>query len=331
MRTSTPRRDAANAADAGATSPGVTVEQLVDVATRFYLENRTQIEIARSLGVDPSTISRYLKRARDEGVVRIDVRAPRTEEEALGAALAERFGLAFALVVPGDGETIQAVADAAAAHVGRLLRPGMRLGVSWGQTLSEVVHRLRPGAVSDLEIAQMAGGLGNTTPGIQGSDLARHLAELFPPSRVHYLHAPAIVDSVEIRRAIVSDRSVRSALDAAAACELALVGIGTLANDATLVRGGHLSPDDRLLLLDKGAVGNVNTRFFDEHGRPVGDLDERTVAVEWDELRRIPMVIAVAGGAGKARAVLGALRTGCLDALVTDAPTARLIVATTSP
>lgn len=301
-------------------------EQIVEVASQFYLRNRTQVEIAKAMGLDPSTVSRYLKRAREEGIVRIDIRRPRLEEPSLGVALADRYRLVRAIVVPGDGTPIDGVASTAADHVAGLLRSGMRLGVSWGQTLSEVVQRLRPGIVADLDVAQMAGGLGNTTPGIQGSDLVRRVAELYPPSMVHYLHAPAIVDSVEIRRAIVSDRSVQAALAAAASSEIALVGIGTIGGEATLVRGGHLSAEDRMRLLDHGAVGNINTRFFDECGRPVEDLEERTVAIEWPELRAIPTVIAIASGPAKARAILGALRTGCLDVLVTDAATARLLL-----
>ena len=300
--------------------------QIVAVASQFYLESRTQLEIARSMGLDPSTVSRYLKRAREEGIVRIDVRAPRLDEPALGAALAERFGLARAIAVPEDADTAECVASRAADHVAGLLRSGMRLGVSWGQTLSGVVNRLPSGIVSDLDIAQMAGGLSSTTPGVQGAELVRLLAELYPRSQVHYLHAPAIVDSDEIQRAIASDRSVQAALSAAAGSELALVGVGTLGGDATLVRGGHLSPDDRLRLLDHGAVGNVNTRFFDAAGKPVTDLDDRTVALGWEELRGIPMVVAVAGGLTRSRAILGALRSGCIDVLVTDVPTARLLL-----
>ena len=308
----------------------VDIEQIVAVASQFYLQGRTQVEIAREMGLDPSTVSRYLKRARDERIVRIDIRAPRLEEAALGVALAERFGLSRAIAVPSDAGTMEPVASRAADHVASLLRCGMRLGVSWGQTLSALVQRLPPGVVSDLDVAQMAGGLSSTTPGVQGAELVRRVAELYPPSQVHYLHAPAIVDSDEIQRAIASDRSVQAALSAAADSELALVGIGTLAGDATLVRGGHLSTEDRLLLLDHGAVGNVNTRFFDEAGQPVTDLDERTVALGWDDLQAIPTVVAVAGGLAKSRAILGALRTGCIDVLVTDAPTARVLLESTA-
>ena len=59
----------------------------------------------------------------------------------------------------------------------------------------------------------------------------------------------------------------------------------------------------------------MNTRFFDVHGRPVGDLDARTIAISWTALRAIPTVIAVAVGEHKLPAVWSALRSGCIDVL----------------
>lgn len=301
-------------------------DQMVEIASQFYLQGRTQVQIARDMGLDPSTVSRYLKRAREEGIVRVEIRAPMRVEASLGLTLAARYGLARAVVVPGEEPSLEDVASVAAEFVAGLLRSGMHLGISWGQTLAAVVHALPPGIVSGLDIAQLAGGVGTTTPGIQCNELVRYLAELYPPSQAHYLHAPTIVDSAAIQQAILSDHSVHEALTAAARCELAITGIGTLRDEDTLVRWGHLSTEDRLLLLERGAVGNINTRFFNEAGRPVVDLEERTIATEWEDLRRIPMVVAVAWGVAKARAIRGALGTGCVDVLVTDAPTAKLLL-----
>jgi DNA-binding transcriptional regulator LsrR (DeoR family) len=304
-----------------------TIDTIIEVATWFYLHGWSQVEIARSLDLDPSTVSRYLKRARDESIVRIEIQRPPRPTEQLEREVADRLGLARVVVVPPGEDAVTSVAVAAAEHLSGLLRSRARLGVSWGNTLGAVVRHLRAGSVTRLTIAQLAGGLDDSSPGIQGHDLVRSLGSTYPGSRLSYLHAPAIVDTPVIRDAILSDRSVRDALRVAAASEVALVGIGTVDGDATLVRGGHVSASDLRHLVQGGAVGNLNTRFFDTAGQPVGDLDGRTIAVEWEALRAIPTVVAVAAGAAKTAAVAGAARTRAVDVLVIDEGIARTLVA----
>lgn len=309
------------------TATGPTLETLIDLATRFYLDGQSQVAIARELGLDPSTVSRYLRRAREDGIVRIEIQPPRRRVDELGDQLASRFELKRALVVADE----QDVAPAGADFVSTLLRNRMRLGLSWGRMLSEVVHGLPQNSVSELDIGLLHGGVGHAGPGIQGHELARHVASLYRKSRVTYLHAPLLVDSAEIKDAMLQDRSIKASLRAAANRELALVGIGTLDPEAPLVRYGHLSPSDRDRLLAAGAVGDVSTHFFTAEGEPVTVIDERLIAVEWAQLEKIPTVIALASGRAKTHAIVGALRSRLVDILVTDEDTARLVLAAATP
>jgi deoxyribonucleoside regulator len=304
----------------------VDVDFLVDLATRFYLQGQTQARIARDLGVDPATVSRHLKKARDEGIVRIEIRRPRRLHMDLGRELADRFGLKRAVVVANDEGGSSAVAYAAADYFSSLLTNGVRLGLSFGRMLSAMMPLLPTNTVSDLDVSMLLGGFGRAMPGIQGHELARHIASLYPRSRTHYLQAPLLVDSPDIRRAMLRDGSIRAALQAAAHSELALVGIGNLDDNAPLIRYGHLSAADRKSLLQSGAVGDVSSRFFDINGKPVADLDDRLIAIEREELARIPTVVAVAVGPEKYAAIQGALRTGYVDVLVTDETTAQELV-----
>jgi DNA-binding transcriptional regulator LsrR (DeoR family) len=298
---------------------------LVDLATRFYVAGESQVEIARALGLDASTVSRYLKRARDEGFVRVEIHRPRSLHGDLALELATTFGLKKAVVVAGDSgpASKEAVAKSAADYVNSQLLSGMRLGLSWGRMLSAAIHRLPAGTVSGLDVSLLHGGMGRGGAGIQGHELARHLASLHPHSRVHYLHAPVLVDSPDIKTAMLRDGSIRSALESAASSQVALVGIGTLDDSAPLIRDHHISARDRKRLADAGAVGDVSTRFFNSSGEPVHVLDERLIAIDWEQLKTIPVVIGMAAGPEKRAAIVGALRSGRLDVLVTDESSAR--------
>ena len=194
---------------------GPTTDTLVDLATRFYVAGQSQIEIARTLGLDASTVSRYLKRARDEGIVRVEIHRPRSLHGDLALELAGAFHLKKAVVVTGQAGAAggDAVARVAADYVNSRLLNGMRLGLSWGRMLSAAIHKMPVGTVSGLDISLLHGGMGRGGAGIQGHELARHLASLHPHSHVHYLHAPVLVDSPDIKQAMMRDRSIRSALE----------------------------------------------------------------------------------------------------------------------
>jgi len=300
----------------------------MEVARRFYIAGESQVTIARTLGIDASTVSRYLKRARDDGIVHVEIRRPRRLRDDLAGELASRFGLKRALVAAGESESeaYTNVALAAAEYIKGQLVNGLRLGLSWGRMLSAVIRAMGSTTITGLEISLLHGGVGSVSDGIQGHELARHLASLNVGSRVQYLHAPLLVDSPDIREAMLRDGTIKATLDAAGNVELALVGIGALDDSAPLVRYGHISAGDRAALLGAGAVGDIATRFFTIDGRPVHVLDDRLLAVDWDSLRRVPSLVAIASGPYKRDAIIGALSTGCVDVIVTDESTASAIL-----
>jgi DNA-binding transcriptional regulator LsrR (DeoR family) len=302
--------------------PPADIDEFVDIATRFYLNGESQAQIAHSLGRDPSTISRYISQIRDMGIVRFEIRRPREHASEIAIALTERFGIRRAVVAADFDDVPRVAAD----YIGSQLESGIRVGISFGRMLEKTVQNLVAGTVSHLEVSVLHGGISYTGSSRDNLGLTRAMASLYPESRVIYLHAPVLVDSADIRRALLSDRSISAAIAAARSCELALVGIGAVNPDAPLVRYRHISEVDIKRLTDGGAVGDICTRFFTAGGKPLTVLDDRLIAVEWEELRAIPKVIAVAAGDVKTIAILGALRSGVVDVLITDAATAEAVM-----
>ena len=64
-----------------------------------------------------------------------------------------------------------------------------------------------------------------------------------------------------------------------------------------------------------------------EDGTPIDtDINRRTVAISAEQLRRIPEVIAVAGGESKAEAIYAVLRGRVATSVVTDESAARRLI-----
>jgi DNA-binding transcriptional regulator LsrR (DeoR family) len=91
---------------------------------------------------------------------------------------------------------------------------------------------------------------------------------------------------------------------------------------------GCFSAAEMSTMREAGAVGDILGFFFDLEGRPAGGgIGDRVVGLGADDLRAVPRVIAVSSEEGKARSVLGALRTGVVDVLVASIGTARQVLA----
>src|SRR5437763_15026382 len=70
--------------------PSRETRQMVQCLELYYKQGRSQKDIAVALGVSAATVSRLLKRAMDEGLVRVGLGLPRTGER--GSGLVETDG-----------------------------------------------------------------------------------------------------------------------------------------------------------------------------------------------------------------------------------------------
>ena len=72
---------------------------------------------------------------------------------------------------------------------------------------------------------------------------------------------------------------------------------------------------------------NILPRFFDEGGNLVkSPLMNRVIGIELDDLKKAKRVVGIAGGVRKIPAILGALRGGWINVLLTDRSTAETLL-----
>jgi DNA-binding transcriptional regulator LsrR (DeoR family) len=109
---------------------------------------------------------------------------------------------------------------------------------------------------------------------------------------------------------------------------VAILGIGDARNDSAVVQMGCFSGSEMGQLRQAGAVGDMLGSFFDIDGSPVSrGMEGRVVGLSAVDLRAIPQVIAVVSEVDKDTAVLGALRTGIVDVLITTVAIAGSVLA----
>jgi DNA-binding transcriptional regulator LsrR (DeoR family) len=137
-----------------------------------------------------------------------------------------------------------------------------------------------------------------------------------------------MADSAEAAEVMRTQREIKRALQAAEAAQIALLGIGNLdPAQSGYVKGGFMTAEDLMRLSAVGAVGDIAGRIFTVDGqRHENTFEARIIGVGYEELKNIPITIAVAMGLEKTRAIFGALRTGIINVLCTDDRTASAVL-----
>jgi DNA-binding transcriptional regulator LsrR (DeoR family) len=296
---------------------------LIKAARMYFLDGRSQDDVARALGTSRSNVSRMLTAARAQGIVEIRVHDQTSRATELEQALRERFTLSHVRVAafrPGaDSQT--AAGDLAAQWLDETLRDGQVLGLSWGASLQAMVDSFAADQPRDVEVVPLVGGLSTVSSLVSGEELVRELASRLGAT-YRYLHAPALLRSERARDALLAEPAVSDVLGRARVADIAMVGIGAVGTGSSnaILDGLGLNATERRTFLNTDPAGDTCCRFFDAEGKPIpGVVDDRVLAIELDQLRRIPTVVGVASGTEKARSVLGAIRGELIDGLITDA------------
>ena len=296
----------------------------------YFVEDRSQDDVAAILGTTRSNVSRMLKQARDLGIVEIRIVDPAKRDHELELALRDRFGLVDVRILEVTPETdvLSGVGRLAVRWLDETLRDGQVVALSWGQTLQAVVRAVDGLSRRDVEVVQLVGGLSALDSAVTGQELVRELSERMG-ARHRYLHAPALFGSAQALTMMLHEQAIADALDAAKAADIAVVGIGAagVGSSGTLLDALGLSPAQRADFDASGAVGDVCARYFDLSGREVSSVvTERVLAVTLDDLRAIPTVAGVAAGREKALGILGAVRGRIIDVLICDQAAAHSVL-----
>jgi DNA-binding transcriptional regulator LsrR (DeoR family) len=304
---------------------------LARAARLYYVEGRSQAEVASAIGVSRSNVSRVLAAAREQGIVEIRINDSFDRDPSLEAALRGTFGLAECLVASRNEfqASLLQVGGLGAAWVKENLPNAGTIALSWGSTVQAVVDSFEAEPIhTQLQVLPLIGGLSVVDAAADGNVLVRSLA-LKLGAREMRLNAPAVVASQESRDTFLREPSVGGVLDAASHADFALVGIGNVGSGASaaIIDAMEFTAAEREQFRQSGAVGDCCTRFFNERGTPVkSPADDRVVSIDLPSLRRIKKVVAVATGANKAPGVKAALAGGFIDVLIVDAALAAALV-----
>lgn len=304
--------------------------RIVKAAKMYYQLDYSQQDIAKELGISRPSVSRLLQEAKEQGIVHIQILDPTEGEQKLADKLKDQYNLKDCIIVNvpifEDRIIKEYIGKKAAIFIREIVEPGDVIGTTWGTTLYEMSRHLQPKNVSNVQVVQLNGGVSHSETSTFASDILTKLGKTFD-TVPHFLPLPAVVDHLLVKQAIVADRHIRKVLELGKKANIVVLTVGDFNEDATLVKADYFTKEDLAELKDKNAAGDICSRFFDRQGKLCSnEINARTIGIELDELKKKETSLLIAGGMKKVEGIIGALKGGYANILITDQFTAESMI-----
>lgn len=309
-------------------SDGLDPATLVAIARRYYLEEVSKVAIGEQFGLSRFQVARYLKEARERGIVRIEIEADGFIDTALSTRLTQRLNLRRGVVV---GAIPDSTTTAIVRHLGRamadllpgIVAEGSVLGLAWSRVGASTVAQL--GRLDQCTVVQLAGHLSAPDDTLGGVEMVRRAAEI-AGGTAYPIYAPMIVPNAATAEGLRGTPEISEALAHADELDVAVVSIGGWGSPQSRVYQ-TVSAADRRTGVELGVCGEISGRLFTAAGRTVPQLlDHRVIGATLEQLRGAGEVVATAWGAESAVAVRAAVRAGWVDSLLVDEPLGRALL-----
>ena len=306
------------------------LEVLVRAAWLYYVARNTQHEIAQKLGISRPTAQRLVTLAAERGLVNVRINHKVASCLELAIALRQRYNLVVCDVVPVDSDSgdqlLRKIAVAGVQIMENSIkqRESKIIGLGSGRTIKAVISELDANRRHDHCVVSLVGTIasdGASSPfeaALQAAEKVGNKCFLFP--------APYLADSPEERRQWCRHRLYKIVEELSNKADVTFIGVGDIGFGCPLHSEGFITKEEVKELVKLGATGEILGWAFDQSGEPVrASTQERVTSIRLPRPPQKP-VIAFAGGARKAQAILGALRGRWITGLVTDETCARTIL-----
>jgi DNA-binding transcriptional regulator LsrR (DeoR family) len=283
----------------------------------YYFAGLNQQEIANKLNLSRIKVVRLLKTALERGLVQISLDKKHFSLYSLEDELMKLSSLKYCVVVPSLPNLKEALTIGLAHLCNDIIRIKGNLGLGLSRSFDKLNLYLDKKKCKINLVVSLC-GTASANLALHSTYSGFHIAEALEVDYYTML-APVVVARGISGDTIKKEHYISMVLDMAQNVDYALIGIGTL-NDSQLIDSNYITKDDYKQILSQNVEGEILGHYFTINGKiKPTKIDSRLISVKF------PMkgpVIASAGGSAKVRSIVGALRTGLIQGLVTDEDTA---------
>ena len=297
---------------------------VVKVASLYYLEHKSQKEIADMLSLSKTTVSRLLKQAEQERLVYTVFNETYAKLLAMSNTICQKYGLKDTQIVLADEKFIEyeelkkKVALEGARYIQRIIGNDDVLGVSWGRTVNYFINYLNPCLKKNPTFVSLHGPAVFGEVRIDLDETLRRLNMAFG-KKLYAIPSYGIMPNKKSMQIAVNDRQLQTARQLFDHITISITGVGVWypVQDSPIATA--LTPKAINELKKAQICADLCFRFIDINGNECDTpLKDQTVSIPIKDYKKIPTKVIVASGAYKAHAIHIILKAGLCDVLIID-------------
>ena len=307
---------------------------IFQILKNYYIDDMTQVEIASRFNLSRVAVSRYLSKAKRDGLIEFKIKYPDNYDlnkyDKLELEFKKTYNLKECIIVPSSinvTETLQHLQHRLVELLDKIVKDKTFLGVGWGTTLEKIAHLIEIDTEKDIKVIPLIGGYGRLFDDKHSNTIAQIIARKFNGTS-YIVNIPSLVDTKETKESIERDSTAKGILKLSKKVDAAILCMGDISTESSLYRTGQLSLEELDYLANLGAIGDINYIFVDKDGKFVpNEISERIINIFPIELMKSTnYVIGIAITQRKAKILRAALKGNLINVLLTDVDAANEIM-----
>lgn len=242
--------------------------------------------------------------------------------EELEKELMNKLHLKRVFISPGDMdmnyEVLRFMGRSGAKYVLSVMKYKDTLALTGGRATAAVANEMREAFYPDVYVIPARGGIGKSHSTQANNVVAEMGLKLH--SNYELLHLPDNIDQ-RLLEALKDYPEIKRVFDKMEEIDIFIFGLGRA---DVLADWRNLNPTEKRRVLKEGAVSESFGYYFNIEGDVI--CPSSTIGINIENFKKIPHVVAVAGGKSKAEAIISVSRIRENIVLITDESAAREIL-----
>ena len=303
------------------------IQRLISIAKLYYLENMTQSEIAKIVGVSRPLISKFLTEARELGLVKIEINDILKDniQESRSEELSKKYSLKDVYIVPSSSNknlNDQIFMDHSLEYIFNQYKNSEVLGVGWGNTIGGIVERIdnRERYIFSGTAVPLIGNAPVSHRNYHTNELIRMLSE--KTSLISkYLYLPFLCSSHSEKEMFLKTENLKEIAFLWNKIDCSVIQIRNFPSVPDLATEARFGK----VLQEEKAIGMFLSYYFDIDGNILKGENDFSIQIPLESLKSNKKVIGIINKRVNPLAVIGALKTKVFTHIVIDSDVASLI------